>query len=53
MAKITPDNDSFGSVVPDAAILLPSAVNYDYVTEGLDPAGVEKRIAEPRTLKDG
>lgn len=46
MAKPTSGDDSFGNIVPQAAILLPSAVNHEYVTEGLKPTGVETRFAE-------
>jgi hypothetical protein len=49
----TPSDDSFGDIVPQSAIILPSAVNYDYVTEGLDPSGTQTRIAEPRNSKEG
>lgn len=37
--------DFFGDADPQDAVSLPSAVG-DYVTEGLDPSGIETRIAE-------
>lgn len=46
MSHPTSTEDSFGDIVPAAAIILPSAVNHDYVTEGLKPTGIETRAVE-------